>query len=71
MADKTDLTVSRRQFSDLPRRFAADERGATAIEYALIAMMTGIMAVGAMTALGDVVSGSFFDVVADLFPDSP
>ncbi len=34
------------------RKFAADERGATAIEYGLIAAMIAVGCIGAMKALG-------------------
>jgi pilus assembly protein Flp/PilA len=40
-------------------RFAADTRGATAIEYALIAGFVSIVIVGAVTAVGTGVLGLF------------
>ena len=33
-------------------RFVSDERGATAIEYALLAALIGVALVGSMTGLG-------------------
>ncbi len=44
-------------------RFAADESGATAIEYALIAVLVGIAIIGAVTALGNSLK-SIFSTVA-------
>ena len=35
------------------KQFAADQSGATAIEYALIAVLVGIAIIGSVTALGD------------------
>lgn len=40
-------------------RFGADDRGATAIEYGLIAAMIALGAIAAMTALGGNVGGLF------------
>ena len=48
--------------------YLADERGSTAIEYALIAMMTGIIAITALTAMSDEVVGIFENVILALFP---
>ena len=70
MTKKFYPTVFKGQFFGVLSRFAADERGATAIEYALVAMLTTILAIGAMTALGDVVTTKFFDVIASLIPGS-
>jgi len=41
------------------KAFAADEGGATAIEYALIAGCVSIVIVGAVTSLGSAVKGLF------------
>lgn len=38
--------------SDIIKRFAADQRGATAIEYGLIAAILSIVIAAAVTALG-------------------
>jgi len=43
-------------------RFARDESGATAIEYALIAILVAVAAVSAMTALGGKVDTAFTSV---------
>lgn len=45
------------------RQFAADRSGATAIEYALIAVLVGIAIIVSVTALGDSLR-SIFDTVA-------
>jgi pilus assembly protein Flp/PilA len=42
--------------------FFADERGATAIEYALIASLIAVAIVGALTALGTGLSSEFSEV---------
>lgn len=41
------------------RRFAADQSGATAIEYGLIAALVAVGAIMAMTAFGSSLSGMF------------
>lgn len=43
----------------LLKNFAADEAGATAIEYGLIAALVALLAVVAMTTLGSSLSGLF------------
>ena len=48
------------------KRFAADESGATAIEYALIAVLVGIAIVGSVTALGDSLQSIFYSVATKL-----
>ncbi|MFN8831522.1 MAG: Flp family type IVb pilin [Labrys sp. (in: a-proteobacteria)] len=45
-------------------RFLKDESGATAIEYGLIAALIAVVAIGAMTSIGDGLT-STFDSVAD------
>ena len=45
----------------LSSRFARDTRGATAIEYGLIAAMVAVGALGGMMALNGGVSGSWSD----------
>ena len=42
--------------------FFADQRGATAIEYALIASLIAVAIVGALTALGTGLSSEFGEV---------
>lgn len=46
------------------KRFAADERGATAIEYAIMAAGIAVMVVGAINAVGQGVKSAFFDHIA-------
>ena len=41
------------------RKLRKSEKGATAIEYGLIAALIAVAAVGAMTALGNAVSSTF------------
>jgi pilus assembly protein Flp/PilA len=41
------------------RAFLADETGATAIEYGLIAALIAVVIIAALTTLGRQVSGSF------------
>jgi len=44
------------------RRLLADESGATAIEYAIIAVGVSVVIVAAMTSVGSSVKGSFTKV---------
>ena len=48
------------------KEFTADESGATAIEYALIAVLVGIAIIGAVTALGDSLKAIFSNVATTL-----
>ena len=48
------------------KEFAADESGATAIEYALLAVLVGIAIIGAVTALGDSLKVIFSNVATTL-----
>jgi pilus assembly protein Flp/PilA len=48
-----------RNLKSLARRFAGDARGATSIEYGLIAVLIAVGAIGAMQALGGGVGGSW------------
>ena len=41
------------------RKMFADKKGATAIEYGLIAALIAVAAVGAMSGLGDQISKTF------------
>jgi pilus assembly protein Flp/PilA len=47
-------------------RLLREERGATAIEYALIASLIAVAIVGAVIALGGSVSGLFNTVASDM-----
>jgi pilus assembly protein Flp/PilA len=50
----------------LIRSFAADESGATAIEYGLIAGLIGVVIITAVTAVGTKVSKQFSTVAGKL-----
>ena len=47
-------------------RFAADESGATAIEYALLASLVAVAVIGAMTTLGTNIGKTFNNVSSNL-----
>ena len=57
-----DLTIARRE----ALRFCADESGATAVEYALVASGIGAFVAGTVWSLGSGVKG-FFTTLAGLF----
>ena len=44
------------------KRFCADESGATAIEYGLIAALVSVAAIGALTTMGDTLNTLFTTV---------
>lgn len=48
------------------KSFVADESGATAIEYALIASLIAVFLIGALSALGTKLSSEFAEVGAAL-----
>jgi pilus assembly protein Flp/PilA len=48
--------------------FAIDERGATAIEYAIVAAGVGCAVAGAVWNVGGTVKTTFYDKLASLFP---
>jgi pilus assembly protein Flp/PilA len=48
------------------RSFAANEEGATAIEYALIASLIAVAIIGALTVLGTQLSTTFTEVSSNL-----
>jgi pilus assembly protein Flp/PilA len=52
----------------LARDFLHDTRGATAIEYCLIAGMISLACVAGATTIGTTLSRYFFDVAAGLAP---
>lgn len=49
------------------RRMFADRRGATAIEYALIASGISIFILASLTTLGTKLMSTFYDGIASLF----
>jgi pilus assembly protein Flp/PilA len=48
-------------------RFVADEQGATAIEYAMIAAGIGVVISATIVSLGSEIKTNFFDKIAALF----
>lgn len=48
-----------RSVTNLFRRLAADDRGATAIEYGLIAALIAAVLIGALSAIGSNLNGTF------------
>ena len=50
----------------LTKGFLADEAGATAIEYAMIAAFIAVAIVGAVTSLGTSLTGIFVNVNSDI-----
>ena len=53
--------------SNFVKRFAADESGATAIEYGLIAALIAVVLITAMTTLSGKISGTF-DKIGNAMP---
>lgn len=47
-------------------RFAADQSGATAIEYGLIAGLISVVIIGAITTLGTKLSSQFSKIASNL-----
>jgi pilus assembly protein Flp/PilA len=52
-----------RSFADLARRFAADDRGATAIEYAMIASGVGATIAATVYSLGTNLKANWWDKI--------
>ncbi len=50
------------------RQFLADERGANAIEYGLIATFIAVAIIAGVTAVGDELAAQFLDIAARLNP---
>jgi pilus assembly protein Flp/PilA len=48
-------------------RFLADERGATAIEYSMIAAGVGVAIASTVWSLGTAIKTTFYDKLANLF----
>ena len=51
-------------------RFVKDESGATAIEYGLIAALIAVVAIAAMTSIGDGLKQTFQKVADEIKPKS-
>ncbi|HWA04205.1 MAG TPA: Flp family type IVb pilin [Rhizomicrobium sp.] len=52
--------------TNLFSRFVRDESGATAIEYGLIAALIAVVVIGAVTAVGTGLSGTFSTVAGSV-----
>jgi pilus assembly protein Flp/PilA len=52
--------------TNLVSRFVRDESGATAIEYGLIAALIAVVVIGAVTAVGTGLSGTFSTVAGKI-----
>ena len=52
--------------TNLLSRFVRDESGATAIEYGLIAALIAVVVIGAVTAVGTGLSGTFTTVAGSV-----
>jgi pilus assembly protein Flp/PilA len=52
--------------SKFATRFLQDESGATAIEYGLIAALIAVVIIGAVTAIGTNLNGTFNSVATNL-----
>ncbi len=53
------------------RKIFKDNKGATAIEYGLIAALIAVAAIGAMTSLGKNLTSTFTNVSSELGDDTP
>jgi pilus assembly protein Flp/PilA len=62
----TMLKIEDRKLSATLTRFLRDERGATAIEYAMIASGIGVAIAASVTSLGSGVKGLFTNVATAL-----
>jgi pilus assembly protein Flp/PilA len=49
-------------------RFCADENGAAAIEYAMIAAGVGVAVAATVMSLGSTLKSTFYEKLASLFP---
>jgi pilus assembly protein Flp/PilA len=52
--------------TNLVKRFAVDESGATAIEYGLIASLIALVIIGGITAVGTSLSSTFSTISGSL-----
>ncbi|WP_417583965.1 Flp family type IVb pilin [Pelagibacterium sp.] len=55
---------------NLFKKFVADESGATAIEYGLIAALVAVVAIAAMTLIGENLTTTFSNIAACLDADN-
>ena len=54
--------------TNLIKRFAKDEDGATAIEYGLIAALIAVAIIASVTALGESLSDNFSEIAGEADP---
>ena len=66
VAAKMGAMVAVLKASASPKRFIQDERGVTAIEYALIASLIALAIVGAVTGLSTTMQNVFDDIATDI-----
>ena len=62
----SDIIEGTLSMTALLKRFAADRRGATAIEYGLIAALIAVVVIGALTNIGTNLSTAFDTVATKL-----
>lgn len=53
------------------RKLIADESGATAIEYGLIAALVAVVLISALTSMGTALSGKFTAITTNLTTPAP
>jgi len=58
-------------FSDYAKRYLCDQSGATAIEYALIASLIGVMMITGMSAVGGGVNETFISISQHMSGEQP
>jgi pilus assembly protein Flp/PilA len=63
----TGLAISRSNAARLVRHFATDQRGATAIEYAMIAAGVGVAISSTVWGLGSTLKTNWYDKMASIF----
>lgn len=72
MSDGRDRDMSLNPLASLRRevwRFAADDGGSTAIEYAIVGVMVAIASIVALMGLSDEVRNTLFGAVLAAYPD--
>jgi pilus assembly protein Flp/PilA len=62
-----EIEMVRSDAATVVRRFLADESGATAIEYALVASGIGVAVAGTIWKLGDEIKATLYDKLVSLF----
>lgn len=64
--DVTRGRTNKELIMNLFKKFAADESGATAIEYGLIAALMAVIVIAAVSLLGPSLTGTFTDISTSL-----